>query len=208
MILETLLAGQLQTNCYIVGCERTRKTLVVDPGGDAPLIEEALQEQYLTVQEIVLTHFHFDHMLAAEALCESTGAPLAIHAAGAPLLANQPALFRFFAPGLPSNLHADHLLQAGERLSVGDIEVQIRHTPGHSPDGISLWLPSEGLMLCGDALFREDIGRTDFPGSDQQLLLRSIREQIFTLPDETRLYPGHGPATTVGHEKRHNPWLR
>ena len=207
MILRTRTVGRLGTNCYVVACERTHQAMVVDPGGDLQDISSTLEEIGAQAQQIVLTHFHFDHILAADPLRQETGASLAIHEAEAPHLTNPPALFRAFSPDVPQGLVADQLLHDGDVLSVGDIRVEVLHTPGHSPGGISLWLPDEQIVFSGDALFREGIGRTDFPGSSSDQLLRSIREKLFALPDETVVYPGHGPSTTVGYEKSHNPWV-
>jgi hydroxyacylglutathione hydrolase len=112
----------------------------------------------------------------------------------------------FAGDGLPS-IVADQLLRDGDRLSVGDLTVEVLHTPGHSLGGVSLWIETEKVVFSGDALFAEGVGRTDFPGSNGHILLESIRSRLLALPDETVVYPGHGPETTVGHEKRHNPWL-
>lgn len=207
MILRTLVVGRLGTNCYLVACERTREALVVDPGGDAPDILAAIDALKLTVRYIVLTHFHFDHILAVPQVREHTKAPLAIHELGAPLLAEPPALFRFFSPEVPQGLSADQVLRGGDHLRIGEVDVEVLHTPGHSPDGISLWIAEEKAVLCGDLLFNGGVGRTDFPGSDAATLLRSVRETLFALPDEVTVYPGHGPKTTIGHERRSNPWV-
>ena len=208
MIVRLLVVGQLNTNCYLVACEDTRQAIVIDPGGDAERILQGINAQQLVVKFIVLTHFHFDHVLAAEAVRSATGAPLAIHHNEADLLAHPPALFRFFSPEVPSGIVADQMLHDRDRLAFGDLEAEILLTPGHSPGGISLWFPQEAVVFTGDALFREGIGRTDLPHSDQSTLLSSIREQLYILPDDTVVYPGHGPQTTIGHEQRHNPWLR
>ena len=207
MILRTLAVGQLDTNCYLIACERTHEGLVIDPGADAEEILSATAALEVRVGQIVLTHYHFDHVLAVDVVRRATGASLAIHESEAALLTKPPALFRFFAPQTPQVLVADHLLRDGDRLNVGDLCVEVLHTPGHSPGGISLWIGSEGVVFSGDTLFREGLGRTDFPGGDQGLLLRSIRERLFALPEETIVYPGHGPATTIGYERQHNPWL-
>lgn len=207
MILRPLIVGKLDTNCYLVACERTREALVVDPGGDAPDILAAIEELKLTVRCIVLTHFHFDHILAAPEVRERTRAPLAIHELGAPLLAEPPALFRFFSPDIPQGLTADRVLRDGEHLRLGEVDVEVLHTPGHSPDGISLWIAKEKAALSGDLLFNGGVGRTDFPGSDAATLVRSVRERLFPLPDEVAVYPGHGPKTTIGQERRNNPWV-
>jgi len=208
MILETLVVGPVQTNCYVVACDSTRQGLVIDPGGNAGGIARTIERLGIDVRRIVLTHFHFDHMTAAEALCETTGAPVTIHESGVPLLADPPELFRLLSPTEPSDLVIEEPLREGDVLTVGMLRLEVRHTPGHSPDGISLWLPGHKLLFSGDALFRGSVGRTDFPGSDHATLLRSIREQILTLPDDTRVLSGHGPETTVGYERRSNPFLR
>lgn len=207
MILRTIPVGRLYTNCYLVVCDHTHEALVIDPGDDERKIMNEACALGAHMSQIVLTHFHFDHILAAQALRAETKAVLAIHQDEAALLSNPPALFRFFTPDIPTGLTADVLLRDGDALTVGALTLQVLATPGHSPGGISLWSPEEKVVFVGDALFREGIGRTDFPGCDQETLLRSIRERLFTLPDETVAYPGHGMRTTIGHEKRHNPWL-
>ena len=208
VIVQTLSVGALGTNCYVVGCEHTREAMVVDPGDEAERIVAAAEDLGLTITRIVLTHYHFDHVLGAEALHAQTGAPVAIHESGTQLLAHPPAVFRMFAPGVASGPVADEELHDGDQLAVGDLKLTVLATPGHSPDGISLLLAEEGVVFCGDAIFREGIGRTDFPGSSHAVLMSSIKEKLFALPDETLLYPGHGPATTVGHERARNPWVR
>lgn len=207
MILRQLVVGRLSTNCYLLGCERTREAMVIDPGGDADSILETVVELDLKVQQIVLTHSHFDHILAADELRSATGAGLAIHRSEASMLTDPPALFRFFAPQTPRGLVADRLLDDGDTLSVGELQAEVLHTPGHSPGGISLWMAEEGIVFCGDTLFQQGVGRSDFPGSDHETLMRSIRERLYALPDETVVYPGHGPSTTIGHERQHNPWV-
>lgn len=207
MILKTLVVGRFQTNCYLVASEQTHEAMIIDPGGDAKQILAAINSAGVQVKQIVLTHFHFDHISAVDSVRSQTGARVAIHRDEAALLAEPPALFRFFIPNVPHGLVADHLLQHGDTLNIGELVVQVLHTPGHSPGGISLWIASEGVVFCGDALFREGIGRTDFPGSSHEVLQRSIRERLFSLPDETIVYPGHGPRTTIGHERKYNPWV-
>lgn len=205
MLLKTLSVGRIRTNCYVLVCERTRLALVVDPGEDLDQIQGALANLNAQTTLIALTHFHFDHVLAAEGLRKATGAKVAIGRAEAALLANPPALFRFF-PTERVGVTADRLLDDGDALTVGDLAVTVLATPGHSPGGVSYWLAAEQVVFSGDALFREGVGRTDFPGSDGDLLVQSIRSKLFALPDATIVYPGHGPQTTIGHERRHNPW--
>ena len=207
MILHALEVGALRTNCYVVGCERALEAIVIDPGGDAETILGAVRKHGLSVGTIVLTHFHFDHVMATTAVQVGTGASLAIHEKGAVLLSDPPDLFKLFAPAMPRDLVADVTLRGGDTLQVGDVSVSILHTPGHSPDGISLWLSDERSVFCGDLLFREGIGRTDFPGSSFDALVQSVHKQLYVLSDGVTVYPGHGPPTTIGHEKRHNRWV-
>jgi hydroxyacylglutathione hydrolase len=207
MILRRLTVGELQTNCYLVMCEHTREALVIDPGGDAPDIVAALAELQAQAQLIVLTHFHFDHMLAADEVRVSSRAVLAIESSEAGWLAEPPAPLRYWAAQATRGLQADRLLRDGEQLSIGDLRFEVLHTPGHSPGGISLSLATEGIVFCGDTLFLEGVGRTDLPGGDRDGLLASIRRRLFALPDGTRVCPGHGPETTIGHERQYNPWL-
>lgn len=207
MILHSLQVGPLASNCYIVGCEETRQGIVIDPGAESARILRLLYKEALEIPLIVLTHYHFDHVGAAAPLQESLGATLAIHASDAPSLRNPPSLFRRLLPEVPS-LKADRLLRDGERLTIGRLTLTVLHTPGHSPGSIALYIPEEGIIFSGDTLFCEGVGRTDFPGGDMRALIESIRSKLFTLPDETIVYPGHGPSTTIGWEKQHNPFVR
>lgn len=220
MIIRTLEVGMLHTNCYLVVSERPgdaanghrssangrRPAAVIDPGGDSAAILAALDELDATASLILLTHFHFDHIMAAPEILRETGAPLAIHEAEAALLADPPALFRFAQPDAPP-LVAERLLHDGEVVTIGDVTLQVLHTPGHSPGGASFYSATEGVVFCGDALFSKGVGRTDLPGSSADELARSIRRRLFALPDDTVVYPGHGPSTTIGHERRFNPWV-
>ncbi len=207
MILEHLVVGRLSSNCYLVGCAQTHQAIVIDPGDDADRILAAIEEHALTVSHLVLTHFHFDHILAAEEVRQGTGAHLAIHYLEADYLREPPPLFRFYSPAVPHGLRADVLLHDGDTLEIGTMQAHVLHTPGHSPGGISLWIKQEGVAFVGDLLFQRGIGRTDLAGSSARELVRSIQEKLFVLPDETIVYPGHGPATTIGEEKRDNPWV-
>jgi hydroxyacylglutathione hydrolase len=208
MILRTLHVGPLQTNCYLVACSQTHHAMVIDPGGDEPKILAQIQQLGVQLDTIILTHFHFDHAAAAAPLRKATNARLAMHGLDAEALKNPPALFRLFAPDVPRGVVADDLFQDEESFSVGELAIQVLFTPGHSPGGISLYIASEKLVFSGDALFREGIGRTDFPGSSYERLIESIEQRLFALPDETVVYPGHGPSTTIGHERNHNLWVR
>lgn len=206
MIVRTLEVGMLRTNCYLVISERSREAAVIDPGGDPATILAALDAHDASVSLILLTHAHFDHIMAVPELIRETGAPLAIHEAEADLLADPPSAFRMARPDVPQ-LTADRLLHDGDDVTIGDDVLQALHTPGHSPGGVSFYSAIQGLVFCGDALFAEGVGRVDLPGGNGAELVRSIRERLFALPDDTVVYPGHGPSTTIGHERRFNPWL-
>lgn len=207
MILHTIHVGITQTNCYVVGCEETHEGVVIDPGGHPQRIIDAIEESGLTVRYVLNTHCHFDHMGANAEIVAATGAPLALHPAELPILQARGGASWFGVLVKESPL-PDVELADGQVLEVGTLRFQVLHTPGHSPGGVTFYLEEQGVAFDGDALFHMGVGRTDLPGGDWDTLMRSIQEVLFALPDETVLYPGHGPQTTVGREKRSNPWLR
>lgn len=207
MIIERLVVGALQTNCYIVGDELTGESIVIDPGGDADLILKAVQRLKVKVKLVVNTHGHFDHIMANGDVMEAAGAPLAIHPNDANMLTNPLRSFALFVGKIRPSPPATVWLEEGSTVEVGAITLEVLHTPGHSAGSISLWCASENAVFSGDALFNLGIGRTDFPGGSYRVLLQSIREKLFTLPDETAVYSGHGPETTIGFERAHNPFL-
>lgn len=206
MILQTLTVGLIQTNCYIIGCEQTKEGIIIDPGGHPERILRAVREGDLRVHYVLNTHCHFDHMAANAEVVAATGAPLAIHPAERPVLESRGGAVWFGVPVSPSP-PPDLELADGQTLEVGTLRLQVLHTPGHSPGSVTFYLPEEGVAFDGDVLFAMGVGRTDLPGGDWDTLMRSIGEVLFALPDETVLYPGHGPKTTVGQEKQFNPWL-
>ena len=205
MILATLPTGPLDVNCYIIGCETTRKAAVVDPGGHADDILQLLAQQNLQAELIINTHGHFDHIGGNRQLLQATGAELMIHQDDSSLLdraGEHAAAFGLRAEPSPA---PNRLLNGGEKLQVGELCLQVIHTPGHSPGGICLYI--DGILLVGDTLFAGSIGRTDLPGGNHQLLIANIKEKLLPLPEKTKVYPGHGPMTTIGEEKLHNPFL-
>ena len=207
MILRTIHVGITQTNCYIVGCEETHEGVVIDPGGNPKRILKAIEESGLTIRYVLNTHCHFDHMGANADVVAATGAPLALHPAELPILQSRGGA-TWFGVQVKESPMPDVELEDGQVLEVGTLRFQVLHTPGHSPGGVTFYLKEQGVAFDGDALFQMGIGRTDLPGGDWDTLARSIREVLFTLPDETIIYSGHGPETTVGREKRSNPWMR
>jgi len=191
MIIKYMAVGPLMANCYILGDEESRESVVIDPGGDADQIASVLAEDGLRLTAIVNTHGHWDHTYGNEELKRLAGGTILIHALEA---------VNGFIP--------DGYLAEGDRVKFGPYELEVRETPGHSPGSISLYLPEVEAVFVGDLLFAGSVGRTDFGGGSHQVLLASVREKIFTLPDQTRVLPGHGPLTTVGQEKRFNPFFQ
>jgi hydroxyacylglutathione hydrolase len=208
MKVSCLAVGPVNANCYICSCELTREAVMVDPGAEAARLLAELEKQQLHLCKIVLTHFHFDHVMAAEEVKTRTGALIAIHRDDYPFLADPPALFRSLAPMMINGIQADILLNDLDQVQFGQQVFTVLTTPGHSPGGISLWSQRDSLVLTGDSLFRDGIGRTDFPGCNESLLLRNIQQRLLVLPASTVVYPGHGPSTTIGREMQHNPWLK
>ena len=206
MIVHTVPVGITQTNCYVVGCEETQEGVVIDPGGNPKRILKAIEESGLTIRYVLNTHCHFDHMGANADIVAATGAPLALHPAELPILQAKGGASWFGVLVKESPL-PDVELEPGQAIEVGKLRFQVLFTPGHSPGSVTFYEAAEGAAFDGDVLFASGVGRTDLPGGDWDTLMRSIREVLFALPDETVLYPGHGPKTTVGREKRSNPWV-
>jgi glyoxylase-like metal-dependent hydrolase (beta-lactamase superfamily II) len=205
MILIRLVVGPLQVNCFILADDKTREAVIIDPGDDGADILKIIKEKGLKVRYIVNTHAHFDHVGANTAIKEATGAELLLHEADAPVLATVSHQSRSFGMNPVSSPAADRLLKHGDIIAAGEISLKVLHTPGHTPGGISLL--EQGMVFTGDALFAGSIGRTDFPGGDLMTLLRSIKTRLMTLPDDTKVFSGHGPESTIGEERRENPFL-
>jgi glyoxylase-like metal-dependent hydrolase (beta-lactamase superfamily II) len=198
--------GSLGTNCYIPYCEQTNKAVVIDPGGNAEEIIAAIKQAKLTVEYIINTHGHADHILANRQIKEVTGAPLLIHAADADMLNNSHHNLSAYLGGGLSSCPADRLVTEGDIIIAGTIKLEVIHTPGHTPGGICL--RTGNTLFSGDTLFAESIGRTDFPGGSYRQLIKSIKDKLLILPDEVRVLPGHGPETSIGHERCVNPFIQ
>jgi glyoxylase-like metal-dependent hydrolase (beta-lactamase superfamily II) len=205
LILKILVVGPIQSNCYIIGCERTREAAVIDPGGDADRILITLAKDRLRCVYIINTHGHFDHSADNKRLKEVTGAQLLIHHADAPMILHQSMNRGMWGTHLENSPPPDRYLNEGDIITFGDISLKVLNTPGHSPGSISL--VTDKIVFVGDTLFAGSIGRTDFPGGDHEGLLRNVRKKIFTLGDDVVVYPGHGPKTTVGRERKTNPFF-
>ncbi len=210
MILKMFTFGMYLTNCYVVGCEETKEAIVIDPGFDrdreAKEVLNFIEQNDLHVKYIVNTHGHADHTAGNGIIKKATGAPILIHEDDAIMLTNAAkTLSRVFGLRVTSP-PADRTLQDGNVIQVGRTKLVVLHTPGHSRGGISLL--GEDFVFTGDTLFAGSIGRTDFPGASFEEIINSIKTKLVTLPDHFKAYPGHGPPTTIGEEKKHNPFLQ
>ncbi|KPV62561.1 MAG: hydroxyacylglutathione hydrolase [Candidatus Bathyarchaeota archaeon BA1] len=210
MFVKMLTVGMLYTNCYIVGCAETGEALIIDPGLDkdaeAKMILKEVDQHNLRVKYIVNTHGHPDHTSGNGIIKKATDAPILIHEDDAIMLsAAGKSLVRLFGFHVVSP-QADRLLHNGDVIQVGRVRLKVVHTPGHSRGSISLL--GEDTVFTGDTLFAGSIGRTDLPGASYKEIMRSIRGKLAKLPDHMNVYPGHGPASTIGEEKRNNPFLQ
>jgi len=192
MIVKCFAVGWLSTNCYVVGCEETKEAAVIDPGMDSESETEEILDFIIQngfrIKYIINTHGHPDHIAGNAIMKEATGAPILIHENDA------------------EHVKADRKLRDGDILQVGNFKLVVLHTPGHTPDGISLL--GDNVVFTGDALFAGSIGRTDFLGGSFKELINSIKTKLLSLPDSFKVYSGHGPSTTIGDEKKHNPFLQ
>jgi glyoxylase-like metal-dependent hydrolase (beta-lactamase superfamily II) len=205
MKYETLVVGALETNCYLVYCQKTMECAVVDPGAEAEDIFRLIAKKGLKPTVILNTHGHVDHVGANRDVKEKFNIPLYIHSADSQMLEKvQESELAIFleAKDSPS---PDYFLKDGDRIKVGKSFLKVIHTPGHSPGSVSFL--GDGFLISGDTLFSGGVGRTDFPGGSWKELENSIRNKILTMPDETIVLPGHGPATTVEQERSSNPFI-
>ncbi|MBR7554208.1 MBL fold metallo-hydrolase [Allobacillus sp. GCM10007491] len=206
MNIQIFQLGLLGTNCYLL--EKDGEALVIDPGGDPEIVLNTIEENNLKLQAILLTHAHFDHIGGVESLREETNAPVYIHEEESSWLTD-PSLngSEFFQVGtISTSQPADYSIKPGQH-KIGNFSFEAFHTPGHSPGSVSFWFKDDAVIFAGDTLFSQGIGRTDLPFGDHATLIQSITEHILSLPENTTVYPGHGPATQVGEEKRTNSFL-
>ncbi|HIE50940.1 MAG TPA: MBL fold metallo-hydrolase [Armatimonadetes bacterium] len=205
MHIETFVAGPLANNVYLLVDWEAQQAAIVDPGLGSRVVWDYVQREGLTLTAILNTHGHFDHVAENAFFKRVSGAPLYLHAEDEPLAVQAASAARWFGLRVSDSPPPDHYWQDGDQFSLGTMTLIVRHTPGHSPGGVCLL--AEGLAFVGDTLFAGSIGRTDLPGGNYTTLLDSIRRVLLPLPDDTVLYPGHGPTSTIGRERQFNPYL-
>ncbi len=205
LLIETIVVSPLAVNCFVVGDAQAREAIVIDPGGDARKILTTLERLGVSVTAIVNTHAHFDHVGAVTAVRAATRAPFLLHAEDAMLLQYAQQSAAMFGLAVSQPAPPDKFVQEGDVVTVGALALRVLHTPGHTPGGICLL--SDKHVFVGDTLFQGSIGRTDLPGGDYATLMQSIHTKLLPLPDDTVVYTGHGPATTIGAEKKMNPFV-
>jgi hydroxyacylglutathione hydrolase len=208
MILEMLTVGPFQENCYIVGDEEAGVGALVDPGDEAARIALAVEGTGLEIGSIIITHAHIDHVGAVAALVDEYACPVLMHAEAEPMLKGLPTQAMMMGLRFGKVATVDRHVADEEVLEVGDLGLRSLYTPGHAPGHLAFYVGDESLVLSGDALFAGSVGRVDLPGGSMEVLMRSIEERLLTLADETTVYPGHGPPTTIGNERASNPFLQ
>ncbi len=205
MIIEMLEVGPFAENAYVIGCEETKEAVVIDPGAEPERILAAAAEHKLNVTRIINTHAHIDHIGAVEAIRKAKKAKFLLHETEAPFVAGYDQQCRFFGVRFGDKPTVDGFIAEGDVIEVGKLKATVLHTPGHSPGGLCFNFGD--CVFAGDTLFFGSIGRTDLPGGDYNTLISMINNKLMTLPPKTKVYCGHGPATTVGREKDGNPFL-
>jgi glyoxylase-like metal-dependent hydrolase (beta-lactamase superfamily II) len=208
--IASLSLGFIGTNCYIVADSETKDAVVIDPGGDAPAVLSTAKEMGVSLRAIWLTHAHFDHWGGVAGIVHMLNVPVALHSLDLPLYRNLGGAKQWgisMEPGPEPAIMLDQLVSSEKRLEVGNLKFEVRFVPGHTPGHVAFYQKEAGAIFGGDVLFQNSIGRTDLPGGDFDTLINSIRAQFLTLPDSTVVYSGHGPETTIGDEKQHNPFL-
>ena len=205
MKIEKFVTGIISTNCYIVTNEETKETVIVDPANLSKAMIGYIEEEELVIKAILLTHAHFDHMLAADDIRKAYGCKVYVHMDDERML-NDPFLNLSGPMGTEqTGISADHLLRDGDVLHFLNREWKVMATPGHTAGSVCYYLPEEKVLFSGDTLFAESLGRTDLPTGSMSAIVRSIAEKLLVLPEDIMVYPGHGDATTIGYEKQYNP---
>jgi hydroxyacylglutathione hydrolase len=207
MDVRMLTVGPVQENCFVLRRDGSDRGLIVDPGEEAPVILGAVEELGVGIEAILVTHCHFDHIGAVAPVAEATGAPVYVSEIERPVLADIMSYVPFPGFGPYESYEADHTLKGGEKLELAGFEIDVLFTPGHSPGHLTYSIPSEQAIFSGDVLFQGSVGRVDLPGGDWGTLLGSIGSLVESLPEDTTVYPGHMEITSLGAERRTNPFL-
>jgi len=205
MFIRSFTAGLFRVNCYLIGCEKTRRAALIDPGDSGPDLLEQLELDSWQVDGIYLTHGHVDHIGAVAEVKEATGARVFVGAGDALLIKGAALQARLFGLSQPTAFRPDQLLRDNDQISVGEISGRVIATPGHSPGSVCYLF--DGHLFAGDTLFCGSVGRTDLPGGSHEQLMESIRNRLLVFPDQVIVHPGHGSETTLGEERRSNPFL-
>lgn len=206
--IQTLLNGSIEENCYVIHLQGSPEAIVIDPGSSAAQLKKAIDDAGLKPRLILATHGHFDHVGAVFALGEAYAAPFACHASDVEMLDTLEDTYMFYGMGTTKRPKVSQTIMDGQILEAAGISLLALHTPGHTPGGLCFYHAPSHSLFSGDTLFKRSIGRSDFEGGDQIQLVTSIKEKLFTLPEETKVYPGHGEASTIGQEKQGNPFVR
>jgi hydroxyacylglutathione hydrolase len=207
IMIITMQNGPLEENCYLIYSQKTKVGIIVDPGSEAERLIKAIKDQGVRPKLIVASHGHFDHIGAVEALKTAFNIPFAAMKLEEPVLAMAQSYGSMFGMPEARQPKVDRYLTDGESLVVDDLELKVLHTPGHSPGSVCLYHESSANLFSGDTLFEESVGRQDLPGGDPGAMKASVM-RLYQLPDAVQVWPGHGSTTTLGHEKRHNPYIR
>ena len=207
--VQGVVVGLFRENCWIIGSRRRGEACVIDPGDEPEQILALARDMGVRITRVVASHAHLDHIMAARAIVDATGAPFLLHQSDLPIADNMPlAASRWFGQEVPPAPRPDAFPRDGDDLEIAGVTVRVIHTPGHTPGSLCLYAAEAHLLFSGDTLFRESIGRTDLPGGDTPQILHSIADRLFTLPEDTRVLPGHMQETTIAHERAHNPFVR
>ena len=204
--IKSMTLGMVATNCYLIINKETKEALLIDPADNALRISNVIEENVCTLKAILLTHGHFDHIMALNELKKRYNVPVYAHEEEEDVL-KQSSLNMSGMIGQIYTTQADIYVKDGEHLKLAGQDIIVLHTPGHTKGGVCYYLPEEKVLMSGDTLFHCSIGRTDFPTGSMSQLVRSVKEQLFVLPDDVQVYPGHDSVTSIGYEKQYNPFF-